>query len=143
MKARKNAKKTQTIGKPFAKGNAGRPKGALNKTTLAAQALLDGESERLTRKAVSMALKGNMAALRLCMERICPPRRERALSLELPTVEDATDLPKLTGAVMSSVTEGKLTPEEGARLMAMAVGHGRALEVYELERRVKALEEQK
>ena len=33
----------------------GRPKGALNKATLASQALLDGEAEALTRKVVELA----------------------------------------------------------------------------------------
>ena len=45
---------------PFAKGEsgnrAGRPPGARHKATLAAEALLDGESEGLTRKAVDAAL---------------------------------------------------------------------------------------
>jgi hypothetical protein len=55
MDSQTNAENTR--GRPFAKGNAGRPCGALNKTTLAAQALLDGEAEALTRKAVEMALR--------------------------------------------------------------------------------------
>ena len=50
---RNNGRKTD--GK-FASGNAGRPKGSRHKTTLAIQALLDGEGEALTRKAVEMAL---------------------------------------------------------------------------------------
>jgi hypothetical protein len=54
---RKNAKNTR--GKPFQPGNAGRPKGTRNKTTLALEALLDGEAEALTRKAIEMALTGD------------------------------------------------------------------------------------
>jgi len=45
----------------------GRPKGALNKATLASQALLDGEAEALTRKVVELAKNGNRVALRLCL----------------------------------------------------------------------------
>ena len=45
--------------------------------TFAAEALLDGEDEALTRKAVEMALAGDGTALRLCLDRIIPPRRER------------------------------------------------------------------
>jgi len=45
--------------KPGQSGNpAGRPHGARHKTTLAVEALLDGEAEGLTRKAVEMALAG-------------------------------------------------------------------------------------
>lgn len=61
--ARKNTGKTR--GRPFKKGNPGRPKGARNKVTLAVEALLDGEAEDLTRKAVELAQEGNTTALRL------------------------------------------------------------------------------
>jgi len=47
-------------GRPFAPGQSGnpngRPKGARNKATIAAEALLDGEAEGLTRKALEMAI---------------------------------------------------------------------------------------
>ena len=46
---------------------SGRPKGSLNKSTLATQALLDGEAEALTRKVVELAKEGNPVALRLCL----------------------------------------------------------------------------
>ena len=47
-----------------------------NRATLAAMELLDGEAEALTRTAIDLALSGDMAALRLCIERIIPVRRE-------------------------------------------------------------------
>ncbi len=64
----------------FAPGNKlgkGRPRGALNKVTLAVQNLLDGEAEELTRKAIELAKGGDMAALRLCFDRLLPPRKGR------------------------------------------------------------------
>jgi hypothetical protein len=60
---------------------SGRPPGARHKATVAAEALLDGEAEGLTRKALEMALDGDTVALRLCLERILPPRRERPVHL--------------------------------------------------------------
>ena len=49
----------------FRPGNPGRPKGARNKATLTIEALLDGESEAITRKAIEMALGGDTTAMRL------------------------------------------------------------------------------
>ena len=58
--------------KPGTSGNpSGKPAGARNKTTLAVEALLDGEAEDLTRKAIELAKAGDMTALRLCLDR-CP-----------------------------------------------------------------------
>ena len=65
---------------------SGRPKGALNKATLATQALLDGEAEALTRKVVELAKEGNLAALRLCLERLLPPPEGSADYLRLAAV---------------------------------------------------------
>ncbi len=62
----------------------GKLKGTRNAATLAAEALLDGESAALTRKLVAMALKDNMTAMRLVFERIVPPRRERPFRFEFP-----------------------------------------------------------
>lgn len=42
----------------FRPGNAGRPKGARHKVSLAVEALLDGEAEGLTRKAIQLGLAG-------------------------------------------------------------------------------------
>jgi hypothetical protein len=45
---------------------------------MAMEELLDGEGETLTRKAIELAKGGDIQALRLCMERLLPPRRDRS-----------------------------------------------------------------
>ena len=61
-------------GRPFEKGRSGNPLGrrvgCRNRTTIAAEALLAGEAETLTRRAVELALVGDPTALRLCIERM-------------------------------------------------------------------------
>src|SRR5690242_19586979 len=53
-----------TRGRPFVRGQsgnlAGRPPGSRNRTTIAAQALLDGEAAALSLKAVELALGGDI-----------------------------------------------------------------------------------
>ena len=82
-------------GGPFEKGQSGNPAGrrvgCRNKTTIAAAALLTGEAEALTRRAVELALVGDPTAMRLCIERILPPCRERAVKFVLPPIESAAD----------------------------------------------------
>ena len=65
-------------GRRFAKGRSGnpggRPRGSINRSTRAAQLLLDGEATALSRKAVELALAGDPTALRLCLDRTVAPR---------------------------------------------------------------------
>jgi hypothetical protein len=124
----------------FTEGNPGRPRGARHKATQAALALLDGEAEALTRQAVTMALDGDGAALRLCLERIAPPRRDAPVQFDLPRMETARDAAKAAGAVLEAVALGDLTPTEGAHIMALVETYRRTLETTELEARVVALE---
>ncbi|MGC2077599.1 MAG: DUF5681 domain-containing protein [Xanthobacteraceae bacterium] len=68
-----------------ASGNkAGKPPGARHKVTLAAETLLDSEAETLSRKAIELALTGDVSALRLCLDRILPPRKDRPVRFNLP-----------------------------------------------------------
>ena len=124
----------------FTAGNAGKPKGTRHKATQAVLALLDGEAEALTRQAVTMALDGDGVALRLCLERIAPPRRDAPVQFDLPRMETARDAAKAAGAVLEAVAEGDLTPTEGAHIMALVETYRRTLETSELEARVAALE---
>ena len=124
----------------FGPGNPGRPKGARHKATQAALALLDGEAEALTRKAVEMALAGDGAAMRLCLERIAPPRKDAPVTFPLPPMQSAADAAKAAGAVLDAVALGELTPTEGAQIMGLVETYRRTLETSDLEARVAALE---
>jgi hypothetical protein len=121
---------------------SGRPRGALNKTTLATQALLDGEAEVLTRKVLELAKAGNLVALRLCLERLLPPRKDRPINLTLPKVEGAKDLPKALWAVVEAVAQGEITPEEGQTLKAMLEAYRKGLETADFEARLTDLEKE-
>src|SRR3984957_8596577 len=98
-----NTAKKQRRGRPFSKGASGnpggRPAGARNKALLAMEALLDGEAEAITRVAVDKAKEGDPTALRLCLERILPPRKDRPVSFSLPQLGTVTDAPAGTAAI--------------------------------------------
>jgi hypothetical protein len=131
--SRNNANKTpgRGRGRPFEKGNAGRPKGARHRATLAAEALLDGESEALTRKAVELALAGDTVALKICLDRILPPRRERTVSLNLPDSRTPGDAAAVSAAILEAVTGGEITLGEATELARLVAGHVAALESAE------------
>jgi hypothetical protein len=131
-------------GRPFEKGRsgnpAGRPSGSRNRATRAMQLLLDGEAQALTRKAVELALDGNTMALRMCLDRIGPPRRERAVPIKLPPVRDAADLAGTMTAIIAAAGEGAISPDEGGRLARLVEIFLRAVETRDFERRLQLLE---
>lgn len=126
---------------PGQSGNpAGKPKGARNRATLAAEALLDGESEELTRKAIELAKGGDTTALRLCLERLIPARRDKPVNFDLPPIETADDAAKAMGAILQAVAGGEISPSEGAEVARLLEGYVKTLETAEFERRLAALE---
>ena len=130
--------------KPGVSGNpAGRPKGARHRATLAAEALLDGEAETLTRKAVELALDGDVTALRLCLERILPPRKDTPVRLELPDIETSADLVQASAGLMQAVASGDITPNEANAIAGLFQGHARAVELHDLMDRVERLEQER
>lgn len=126
----------------FGKGNPGKPRGTRHKATQAALALLDGEAEALSRKAVEKALGGDVAALRLCLERVAPPLREAPVAFPLPRIRGAADAPEAMASLIAAVAEGDLTPVEAERIAKLVDIFRRTLETADLEARVAFLEGQ-
>ena len=114
----------------------------MNQTTRAAQELLDGEAQALTRKAVELAKAGNVVALRLCLERLIPPRKDRPINLKLPQGGGCRDIPKALEAILEAVAEGEITPGEGQALAAMLEAYRKGVELADMEARLTALEGQ-
>lgn len=137
---RKNAPKTRR-GKPFERGNRGRPKGALNRVTRAVAELFEADAERVGAKAVELALAGDATALRLVIERVYPAPRERRISVALPAMRTLADLPDAVGAIIVAVGEGKLTTTEAAALAGLLAAQREAIEAASVESRLAAIEE--
>ena len=118
---------------------AGRPRGSRNEATLAAEALLEGEACELTRKAIELAKSGNLAALRLCLDRILAPRRSRPVTFDLPSTETAEDISAAYQAVLRAVAESQLTLDEAQQVVNILEAKRRAIETVDLAEDVAAL----
>ncbi len=130
--------------KPGESGNPkGKPKGARHKATQAALELLDGEAEALSRKAVELALEGDTTALRLCLERIAPPRKDAPVSFSLPEMENAGDALTAINHIVQAVANAELTPGEATSLAGLIETFRKTAETNDLERRITKLEESK
>jgi adenine/guanine phosphoribosyltransferase-like PRPP-binding protein len=110
---------------PFEKGEsgnpAGRPRGSRNRATLLMEGLLADDAEAIGRKAVAMAKQGDMAAIRLCMDRLLPPRKDEPVAFELPPLEKPADSVAAAAEIVAAVAAGGLTPA-GAAARGPGVG---------------------
>jgi hypothetical protein len=133
-----------TSGK-FQKGKSGnpsgRPPGTRNRATLLAEQLLDSETEPLIRKVVDLANKGNIQALRFCLERVLPVRKERTIELDLPPAQNAQDLAGNLQRIVAAVGEGRITPGEAQALNDILKSQERAIELVGMEHRLQVLED--
>lgn len=139
------AKRRRGPGRPFVKGQSGnpngRPRGSVNRGTRAAAILLDGEGEALARKAIEMALSGDAAALRLCLDRIVAPRREQPVSVDLPPIDSPADIARAMEGLIVAATRGQITAGDAFALSQTIATYLRAVEVSDFERRLKEVEE--
>jgi hypothetical protein len=115
---------------------AGRPRGCRNRSTIAAEILLEGEAEALTRRAIELALEGDTTALKLCFGRIIPQRKTRAVNIDLPPIERVADLAGAIGAVLQEASCGRLLLDEAAVLVGLMESKRQALEAKELDQRL-------
>ena len=126
---------------PGQSGNpAGRPKGVRSATALTMEALLEGEADAITRKAIELAKAGDTAMIRLCMDRLCPPRKDRFVTFELPKLNRAADAVQASAAMVEAVAKGDLTPSEAGELSKIVDAYTRALQATDFEERLAKLE---
>jgi hypothetical protein len=129
----------------FQKGQSGnlqgKPKGTRNRTTILAQNLLEGEAEALVRKVVQLALDGDLTCLRICLERLVPPKKDAPIEIDLPDIGAVADIPKLFSVLTAKLREG-ITPSAARTVMDLAEGVRKSLEAADLGKRIGALEEE-
>jgi hypothetical protein len=126
-------------GRPFAQGNPGRPPGSKNRSTLIWQALLEDEEEQLVRKAIELAKSGDVPMLKFLLGRLLP--RERPIRVDLPDMVFADDAVEALGFIAGAVSEGKISPSEGAALATLINSYARAIDIADLVRRMDVLED--
>ena len=70
-----------------------------------------------------MALGGDGPALRLCLDRIAPPRKDAPVSFALPPIKTAADTVLASSSLLDAVAAGDVTPDEAGRVMALLTAH--------------------
>jgi hypothetical protein len=92
------------------------------------------------RKAIDLAKAGEMAAICLVMDRVCPPRKDRPVRFALPKLEQASDAVAAAAAIVEAVATGDLTPSEAAELSRVVNAYATTLEAANFDARLRRLE---
>ena len=128
-------------GRPFKPGNPGRPLGSKNRVTQTLEQLAEGQAEQLFEKVRELAQAGDVACLRMMLDRIWPPRKEQPVNVTLPPINSSQDALAAIAAICTALREGGLTPDEITALSSVVGRSIQVIELQDLERRVAALEE--
>src|SRR6185437_4930126 len=98
-------------------GQSGNPAGA-PRLTARVRSLLAPYTETLIESVIAQAICGDVAALRLCLERICPPLRADSEPTEIPGLAEAKTLVEKTSAVLDAMSRGEVGADTAAQIIA-------------------------
>ena len=121
-----------------AREGAGRKKGSGQAAHY--RAMLEPHAEGLIQQVVDLAKGGDMAAIKLCFDRLCAPLRSTDRLITIEGLEDSRELSGKGDLILDNVASGQITPVEASNLMSAISSQARIIEVDELERRVTELE---
>lgn len=131
-------------GTKWKKGQSGNPAGkkpgTRHRATRLAEILLDGQTEKLVNKCVEMAIEGDTAAMKICLDRLVPPRKSRPISIDFPDVATGEGVSLAQAEVVKAVGDGEITPEEGRILSDILEARRKVIETRDHEERLNKLE---
>ena len=119
---------------------AGRPRGSRNRTTILMRDLLAGRAEAIGQKLVELAENVDIAAIRICMDRLAPAGKDEPVDVGLPPIEKPADSVAAAQAIVAAVAAGDLTAAEAAGLAKVVDVYVRAVETKGFEERLTKLE---
>jgi hypothetical protein len=129
-----------TAWRPGQSGNVkGRPKGIRDRRHHLRD-LIEPHGRELVEKTLELARAGDVAALRLLLERAVPVLRPAGEPVQFDLPADA-DLPTAARAVVEACAAGKLAPNVARELIGALADLGKLIELHELEQRIRALEQ--
>jgi hypothetical protein len=128
-------------GRPFKPGNPGRPPGSKNKITQMVEQLAEGQAEQLIQKVLELAQAGDVACLRMILDRLWPLRKGQPVNVVMPPINTPQDVVSAIASIWTGIRDGRLTPDEASALSIVVDRSVQAIELHDITRRIAALEE--
>lgn len=125
----------------FVQGNKVTRRGHRHRVTVAMENLMAGQWESITQTVIQAALRGDMAAAKLVMERVSPPRRGSVVTLDdFPAITSVADIPAASAALVAAVANGQISAEEAAPISKMLSEYVTAVEATTQAARIDEIE---
>jgi hypothetical protein len=128
-------------GRPFKPGNPGRPPGSKNKITQMVEQLAEGQAEQLIQKVLELAQAGDVACLRMILDRLWPLRKGQPVNVVMPPINTPQDVVSAIASIWTGIRDGRLTPDKASALSIVVDRSVQAIELHDMTRRIAALEE--
>ena len=132
-------------GRPWPKGTSGnpngRPRGSRHKALVALDGIGAEHAKGIMEAVIQAAQGGDMRAAEILLRRLWPERKGRPVLVEVPEINNASDVQAALASIATAACGGEITPEEASTLAAVIDAQRRAIETMEFDARLRALEE--
>lgn len=128
----------------FDKGNTyskGRSVGSRNKTTIALEESFDVDADKMISLIKEKALSGDVSCLKLWLDRVLPPRKERVRSYNMLPVASEDDIVPSERDILNALGKGEVTISEAESLFSMLHKHMDTVIKYDHGKKVLEIEE--
>lgn len=123
----------------FKRGVSGNPSGRPKTENTRLRQQLAAHSEAVAAVVVDAALKGDLQAAKIVLERVCPPLKPivSPVTITLPNNLGIADTAR---AIIEHAAHGEIAPDVAGQLVQAVAALARIIEIDELEQRLTALE---
>ena len=102
--------------------------------------MLDPHMAELVQRTLDIALTGDVQALRLLLERLCPPIKSEAEPQEIPGLAEAVTFAERVKVVVDAIGRGELSAENAEKVLGALAAGAQLVELEELKTRLSVLE---
>jgi hypothetical protein len=126
-------------------GQSGNPQGmrigTRHKRTLLLEGILGEKGAELLAKVVELGLAGDAACLKICLDRLLPPKKSMPIRFKLPALNSIADAQSALALITAGMAAGKILSDEAVALSGIVTSFVKTIEASELESRLTALEQ--
>ncbi len=126
----------------FQKGTSGNVKGrpSANISANKLRKSINEDMPDILNKLIELAKGGDVQAIKLVLERVCPALKPQAVPISLPVCDSLAEQGQ---EVIRATMTGKIPPDIGSQLITALANQAKIIEVDELTKRIEALEQSK